>query len=837
MFRYLNGVALLCAAMPAAARAAERTYHFDIQAGDAATAFNRFSQQAGVQILFPYDALAGRQVRALRGNFTRTVALRRLMAGQPLEIRTQSATMIALRAVAPAAAPRPTVVGDAAPMQDEPQEIIVLGRGQSRQSQTLSSGELAKEAPGTSPLLTLSKLPGVDFVSSDPLGAYEWAQQITIRGFTTDQMGYTLDGVPLGNMQYRNNNGLSIGRALITENNGPVTLSQGSGALGTASTSNIGGTIDFTSLAPTDDVGIDLAQTYGSADTRRSFARANSGILPGGGRVALSFAHQRTGKWKGAGKQQQDQLNVQYVQPIGDVFTATTYLNLQDRREDDYADVSFDLVKRLGWKVDNVTDNFALAEALARSLQNGTAVPAPYQNADDVYYNGGGVRRDMLAYEKLAYRLSDALRGSTTLYWHLDKGIGTFASPYDPSPAAFGGSPVSVSAVKYDIDRKGLISRLAADLGDHHVEGGIWVEDNRFHQQAYYYGLTAGVAPKRFQKFYRNPFFTRWNYRFTTRVTQLHLGDTWQATDALKLNAGVKALITSNTAETITSRQPINGTIRATNWFLPTIGALYTLDGNSEVFADYTRNMAGFVASAASGPFSTTQAGFNFIRDGLKPETTNTIEGGYRYHDAALQLSLTGYYVRFANRLLASSISATVVGNQNVLQNVGGVTSRGVEGAANWRFAPDWSLYGSWGYNVATYDDDVTVPGRATVAIAGNQVVASPRNTGNLELAYDDDRFWGEAGGHYRSRRFYTFTNDRPVPGAATVDLSAGYRLTGTKARPGAELLVNVVNLFDHRYYASLGTSGFRNSDPDGTYTTLQVAPPRQAFATIRAHF
>lgn len=834
MFRYLTATALVCAAMPAAAQSTGRTYHFDIRAGDAATALNSFSRQAGIQILFPYDALAGRQVAALRGNFTRDAALRRLIAGQPVTIGAQSATMIALKA-APAAV-QPTAAQNI-PEPVSGGDIIVLGTGQSRQMQTLSPVELAKAAPGTSPLLGLSKLPGVDFVSSDPLGAYEWAQQITVRGFTTDQMGYTLDGVPLGNMQYRNNNGLAIGRALITENNGPVTLSQGSGALGTASTSNIGGTIDFTSVDPTRDFGIDLAQTYGSADTWRSVARLNTGELPGGGRLLLSFAHQNTGKWKGYGKQKQSQFNAKFVQPLGADVTSTTYLNLQDRREDDYADVSLDLVKRLGWSVDNVTDNFALAEALARALQNDTAVPAPYKNADDVYYNGGGVRRDMLAYEKLSYRLSPSISGSTIGYWHLDKGIGTFASPYDPSPAAFGGSPISVSAVSYDIDRKGVISQLGADLGAHHVEGGIWYENNQFHQSAHYYGLQAGVAPRQFQQFYTNPFFTRWDYRFTTAITQLHLGDTWQVNDALRLNAGIKALFTRNTAQTITSRNPINGTIRANNGFLPTVGALYRLNANNELFGDYTRNMAGFVASAASGPFSTTQTGFDYIRQGLKPETTDTIEGGYRYHDAALQASLTGYHVRFHNRLLASSISATVVGNQNVLQNVGSVTSRGVEGAANWRFAPFWSLYGSWGYNVATYDDDVTVPGRATVAIAGNQVVASPRNTGNLQIAYDDDRLWGQLAAHYRSRRYYTFTNDQSVPGAATLDLAAGYRLTGTRAAPGVELLVNATNLLNHRYYASLGTSGFVNSDPNGTYTTLQVAPPRQVYATLRAHF
>lgn len=243
--------------------------------------------------------------------------------------------------------------------------------------------------------------------------------------------------------------------------------------------------------------------------------------------------------------------------------------------------------------------------------------------------------------------------------------------------------------------------------------------------------------------------------------------------------------------------------------------------------------MAAFVASTSSGPFSSSsQAGFNYIRSDLKPEMTNTFEAGYRFHDRDLQLSLTGYYVKFNNRLLASSISATVVGNQNVLQNVGSVSSRGVETAANWRFAPHWSLYGSWAYNDATYDDNVQPLGGAVVATKGKQVVASPKNVGNAELNYDDGTLWGGVTAHYRSARYYSYLNDAVLPGAVNFSLSAGYRFSRL-----LDVQVNVMNLFDAHYIASTGTAGFVTSDPNGTYTTLQAAAPRQVFATVRAHF
>lgn len=531
MFKYLTTTAIVAAAMPAAALAQQAPIQFDIQASDTATALNRFANQAGVHLVFPYDAVANRRVAALRGRFTRAEALRRLIAGQGLVVASETPSMISLKV-------SPTETRDAAPVAVADagatgQDIVVLGQGQSRQVQTVSVAAMEKTTAGTSPLRSLGRLPGVNFDSSDAHGTYEAATQLSIRGFITDQMGYTLDGVPLGNMQYRNNNGLSINRALLSENNGGATLSQGSGALGTASTSNIGGTVDFTSIEPTAKFGLDLQQSYGSEDSWRSFVRMNSGDLAWGGRLAISYAHDRQGKWRGWGKQEQDQLNAKYVQPLGDAVTSTTFLNLIDRREDDYNDLSLAKIKQYGWNFDNI-ESFQTAEDLARIVQNGGTVPAPYVNADDAVYNGGGVRRDLLAYEKLEYQLGTRLSGFTTAYIHLDKGIGTWATPYDPTPEAYGGSPISVSALRYNVNRKGGISRLMFQAGDHKIEGGIWYEHNAFEQGSYLYGLEEGVTPKNFQKFYTNPFTTNWHYQFATDTVQLDIGDTWQATDRLR---------------------------------------------------------------------------------------------------------------------------------------------------------------------------------------------------------------------------------------------------------------------------------------------------------------
>jgi iron complex outermembrane receptor protein len=46
-----------------------------------------------------------------------------------------------------------------------------------------------------------------------------------------------------------------------------------------------------------------------------------------------------------------------------------------------------------------------------------------------------------------------------------------------------------------------------------------------------------------------------------------------------------------------------------------------------------------------------------------------------------------------------------------------------------------------------------------------------------------------------------------------------------------------VYNLFDEKYYSSIGTNGFVNTDPTGTVGTLQVGSPRTFVGSLSARF
>ena len=738
-------------------------------------------------------------------------------------------------------------VTTAAFADDAIESVVVLGQGQTRQVETISHNEIEADVPGTSPLKVISKLPGVNYQAADPFGAYEWAVRISVRGFNQNQLGFTLDDVPLGDMSYGNDNGLHISRAISAENIGVVELAQGNGSLGTASTSNLGGTLQFHSIAPKEEFGVYAASSYGSDTTLHEFVRLDTGVLPGGGSGYLSYGYQYSDKWKGDGVQKQQLINSKFVQPIGPL-TLTGFFNYSQRRENDYQDLSLDLIRRAGYKWDNITDNWAEAVAIANVYQanpggdcpqvgggDGSNVyPAPVECVDDAYFNASGLRNDALGGLTADWSILDNLALHVTGYGHNNKGMGTWDTPYVPTP---GGAPISMRTTEYGINRYGTVATLTWTLGDHILEAGYWYENNNFHQARRYYGLDADGLNRNNLEFQTDPFFTQWEYRFNTVTGVFHLQDTWQITDDLKVDYGFKTQKVNNSAHYVAG-SAFDAKISAENNFLPQAGVNYAINGDNEVFADYAKNQRAFVAAHTTGPFSTTQTGFDAIAGKLKPETSQTFEGGYRYNSDSLQGLLAVYYVKFKNRLLATTVGSGIVGNPSALSNVGSVTSDGVEAAGTWHFAKSLWLFGSYAYDASTYDDDTfDGDGNLVAATKDKTTVDAPKHMLKGQLGYDDGAIFGQLDASYMSKRFYTYTNDASVPSQTVLDLTFGYRFKSNDFVDGLELQGNVTNLLDAKYISTIGSNGFVNSDPTGAFQTLMVGAPRQVFITVRKQF
>ncbi|MDP3783610.1 MAG: TonB-dependent receptor [Sphingopyxis sp.] len=751
-------------------------------------------------------------------------------------LRTGAALMVAF-AVTPVFATETAV--DAAVDGGDVAEIVVLGQGQARQVQEIGAADIALEVAGISPLKAIDKLPGVNFQSADPFGTYEWSSRISIRGFSQQQLGFTLDGVPLGDMSYGNHNGLHISRAIISENVGRVEVAQGAGSLSAASTSNLGGTIEFSAREPAETFGVEASGTYGSEDTKRAFVRIDSGeIAPGGPRLALSYAWQDGDKWKGDGVQRQHQFNGRIVQPVGD-GQFFGFVNYSDRRENDYQDLSQAMIDRLGYDWDNFAKDWDLAVRVAHIAHNrgdtgvaptnpaaGTVYPTPIQTVDDAYYDAAGLRKDWLAGVGVEAPLNAFWTLNAMGYYHGNEGRGMWFTPYVATP---GGAPMALRTTEYEIERYGIVANSLFTLSANRVEIGMWYEDNDFNQARRFYGLgnTAGAPDRSSLKFPTDPLLTQWEFDFNTQTLQYHVQDTLDL-GQVQINAGWKGVRVTNLATPIVRGSLAAGRTEAKDWFLPQAGLLFRLSDDNEAFASYTQNMRAFESSATGGPFATTQAGFDALD--LKPETSTTYELGFRTKSPRFQGVIAGYYVDFKDRIIAFANGSGIQGNPAILQNVGDVRSWGVEAAGTFRVTTDLSLFASYAYNDSEYQDDVVnAAGTIIAATAGKTVVNSPRHLAKGEITWDTGSFFARVGANYTSKRYYSFENDAEVGGFVIVDASIGYRFNER-----ISVQANATNLFDRDYVSTIGTNGFANR---GDSQTLLAGAPQQFFVTVKAGF
>ncbi len=796
----------------------------------------------------------------------------------------------ALAADAPAAA-APAVPADGLAADDAGDAIVVTGRTTRSVTQVLGV-EIQKILPGISPLKAIQTLPGVTFLTADPWGNNEQNISLFVHGFNAQQLGYTLDGVPLGDQTYGNYNGLSPQRAIISENVGRVTLASGAGDLGTASTSNLGGTIDTFSSDPKADRGGTLAQTFGSHKTFRTYVRFDTGTFGNGNSLYVSGVRQKAEAWDFKGKQGGYQANAKFVHDdlTGKLTLYAAYSDKTEPNEDATAIVVRPATGTTA-AVDNratapyarpfIYPNFTDAVAYYKSPEYAAINAAPGSNYRNYYSDAQ--RTDYLGYIKYDWNVSDKITFSNQAYYHHDDGVGVVAGPitaaglpqlfsfYYPNPAdsnanspanlarlsgIFGGSGIATRTTEYRIDRGGLLSVVRAEIGDHSIEAGGWFERQSSSAFRRWYALDVNNPSSPYTRPHdlAQPLITQ--YGSEVRVTELqgHIQDSWKVLPTLTLMAGFKATYQNGTQRVVV--QPIpgsftgstalpNGRIKTTKGFLPQFGLLWNVNGQGQIFVNAQKNVRQFQTSAASGlsPFALgSQAAFDLFKTNIKPESSWTYEGGLRFQlpiDGGFLTGFDGqvsyYHVDFSNRLLSISpnpVITSIVSGAALLQNVGSVKTDGVDIAGTLRFGSHFSLYNALSYNRSRYQDNY-VTGTTTVPTAGKNVPGSPDWLYKFIASANYGIFDVQLTGDYMGRRFTTFTNDLSVPGYFTMAgrIGAAIPLSEGSFVHNVNVSLNVTNITNKRAASTLSIAA-----ATATFNQFPLAP-RQVFGTISVGF
>ncbi|CAN5410674.1 TonB-dependent receptor [soil metagenome] len=790
------------------------------------------------------------------------------------------ALAIALTSLAPVAAYAEDAAPAAAPADAEGDtQIVVTGR-RTRSVVEMDGVQIQKQLPGINPLKAIQTLPGVTFLTADPWGNNEQNISLFIHGFNQQQLGYTMDGIPLGDQQYGNYNGLAPQRAVISENVGRVTLASGAGDLGTASTSNLGGTIDTFSSDPKAEMGGTIAQTFGSYGTFRTFARIDSGDLGTGSAFYLSGVRQDARAWDFKGHQGGYQANGKFVHDDA-TGKLTIYAAYSDKTEPNEDATVITVANRA---TAPYTRPFFYPDFAGEQtyLSSGAykAAGSNYRN-----YYSDAQRTDYLAYAKYDWHVSDRITWSNQLYAHHNDGVGVVAGPIDvaglpglfsfyypgvpgssPTSAAnlaristiFGGSGLATRTTEYRIDRGGILSTLTATLGDHQIELGGWYEHQSSSAYRRWYALDVNNPSSPYTRPFdqATPLITQYGSEIRVDEIQTHIQDTWRILPSVTVLTGFKS-----TFQKATQRVPVQpipgsfsnstalpvGRLNTDKVFLPDIGASWNVTAHDQLFVNAQQNIRQCQTSAAAGlsPFALgSQPVFEDFKANVKPETSWTYEIGARTQHAvslgpitAFEGQISYYHVDFSNRLLALSpttVITSIISGAAIIQNVGDVKTNGVDFAATLHFGSHVSIYNAVSYNDSKYQQSYSVGIPALVVpTAGKQVPGSPKWLNKTVVSANAGIFDVQFTGDYLGRRFATYTNDLSVPGYFPLAGRVGVAipLSDAKFVKTLNLSVNVTNIT-----GQTGASTLSVGAASGTFNAFPLAP-RQVFGTVSVNF
>ncbi|HYW49975.1 MAG TPA: TonB-dependent receptor [Gemmatimonadaceae bacterium] len=766
----------------------------------------------------------------------------------------------------------------------------VTGRGSSRSASAVDTTVLRSTAPGTSALKAVERVPGVNMQSVDGFGMYEWSNRITMRGFQSAQIGQTMDGIPLGDMSYGNWNGLGVGRAVDASNLASTAVAQGSGALGTASANNLGGVVQYATAEPAARQQFLLQQMGGQYSARRTLLRYDMGLKTFGGSNGLSAyisaSRFDSDKWKGAGNRlsnfpgEQDllfgqrgflggagenwheQVNAKSTLFVGSSkFTA--FYNYANRKEADYMDLSLGVFNSTAPGSNNFGfgplfdyhDSWTTAKQYAEA-----SIPTYSPLTDAAYYNSAqGARLDHLAYLKGEFKPTASSRIEIQPYLHINRGGGDWHAP--SYGAAYSPDPIMFRQTQYKANRNGALARgtTSFDVGgvQNQLEIGGWYERNE----------SSNRRPRwRLRNYQNGPEVDygnvlRLDYDRTAVVTtsQLHAQNTSTFLDRrLALTYGAKYLVV-NADFTNNGNTPTGGivaplfadagrpslTVKTDAGILPQVGAVFKVTANNEVFANWSENVNQFPLSPAGGVYNAAPSTFAFFNTTAKPERATTLEVGARTRRGGVEAGLTGYTIDYRNRLLGINLCPQTVTCATGFGNVGTVNTYGVEGVINADLGRGFRAFGSASYNSSKFGDDYRsnqADPNSVVNTKDKFVQDAPQQMATASLTYTRRQLTLTAGGRYVGERYFTYSNDLEtagdgqgkVQGYFVSDASARYGFGGFGALKSLELQLNLTNLFDERYIATMGSNGFTTS---GDNTTFLTGAPRQLFVSLSTRF
>jgi len=674
--------------------------------------------------------------------------------------------------------------------------ISIMGEGRVRASNAVTHQEIQQQAPGKNPLMVLSNVPGVSVTTADPYGLYMYGDSIEMRGFNSGQIGITVNGVPMTDNSAAGGN--PVTRFVDSENLRSVTVSQGSGDLSTPSYNALGGSINVVTSDPANRFGVTGEVSGGSFDSRRAFVRADTGKFANGASAYVSASRTDMDKWRSKGNDWRKHFDAKIQKIVGENKIGLSYV-YNKHFDHDFLDMS-------------------LADYKAHGRYHGlNTVWTGNPLQDQLNYTGWtNGRTDQLLSFHGNFKLSDQSRLIVTPYYQKQRGFGTYNPDVNPNTGA---TELTFRESFYRETRYGVTSKLTDDLGRHQLAAGLWLERYQYKNYRNWYKtinpLVSG-APDR-----NAVIHVDFNRHFVTDATTFYVQDAiGMLRNRLKMTVGAKTIsVDRDYIDNLDNAN--NRSVSYSKSFLPQIGATYQLTSTEQVFGNYAENF--------SAP-STSVLTVGTYNPELRPEQSTNIDVGIRTQRENFDASLALYHIKYKDRILQiQNATNRYLLNADIFSNVGSITTKGLELAADWRPIHHFSVSSALTLNDSTFDQDYRASVTQWVRSAGKTVPDTPKVMLSAGANYQVGGYFVGLDGKYTGKRYATVDNSESVPGRTVFGLRAGYRAKRFHGLRNFKVQFNVENLLDKDYLSKIYT-GTTTGQP-----TYYVGAPRAYYLTISA--
>ncbi len=727
---------------------------------------------------------------------------------------------------------------------------------------SVTKAEIDKKSQTNNPYQMLNLAPGVNTYDYDGTGLFGGGMRV--RGFNSDELGFTVDGVPVNDsgsfavypQEYADSNNLCN-----------IFVTQGSTDIDAPHIGASGGNIGINTCDPEDKHRLRIKQTIGSNELTSSFIRIDTGrFLEDTTKAFVSYSHTEADKWKGEGEAKKDHVDFKITSDVGGGSNLSAGLIYNRAFNNNYLMPTKAQIAKFGYNIDYGTT------APVHQPINGTATLndttyAPNANIT-TGNNLGYYGLSLNPFENFITTFKAHIAFSNKVSFDLDPylwyGYGTggnelFSLTEGLSSTKLNGGVGDLNGNGNTKDtlyyyngsltrtwRPGVTSKFNFQLADNNqLQVGYWIEKARQAQTGPYLpidnfgnSLDPWESNTGLYATYANglPYqFRNWNTVSTS--SKAFIQDNLSLLkDKLNIQLGVSYASTDRDF----TNYPNSGSAGSASYYeykktfnkvLPSLGVSYHFTPEHQVYFNAAENFKVPGNFTYSGLLSGgtivngVYTGGTVNAPNVVPETSNNFDLGYRYQGKVLTFSGSLYYVDFKNRI-ASAFDPVRL--NKVDYNVGDAPSKGAEFELGYQFLNHWTAYSSLTYMKNDTAKDIPISATLTLPSKGKALPDDPNWLAGFSLEYARDQWYIMGQAKYTGHRYTTLVNDDALGGYTVFNLDAGYKLPSFQFVKNPKITFNAYNLFN-KQFLNLNTSS-------GSAFTTNALPVATANGTISAN-